>query len=211
MAFPTVTDRNVQYPNRVTLTPVSGTTYDIAPAPGNVVAAGTDVNAALFGAVNTATQVGTQIAAATTGATPDDADTFGYADTSASNATKKLTWANIKSFFVTAVPPTWHTVGSAGEPAFINSWVNFGSGTFGAAFSKDAHGIVRVRGCIKNGTVGQDAFTLPTDYRPTGQCSFPGVSNGAFGVIQVGTTGGVRVASGSNAYTYLDCVFFATN
>lgn len=44
----TVTDRVVQYPNRYTLTNVSGTTYDIVAAPGTVTAAGTAVNTSLL-------------------------------------------------------------------------------------------------------------------------------------------------------------------
>jgi hypothetical protein len=52
MAFPTVTDRNVQYPTRVELTEVSTGIYDVDAVPGNVVAEGTAVNAALFSAIN---------------------------------------------------------------------------------------------------------------------------------------------------------------
>jgi hypothetical protein len=54
MAFPTVVDRNVQYPNRVSLTEISAGVYDVAAAPGTVVAAGTDINKALFDAIGAA-------------------------------------------------------------------------------------------------------------------------------------------------------------
>jgi hypothetical protein len=51
MTLPAITDRNVQYPNRIHLDEVSAGTYDVTAVPGNVVAAGTPINAALFAAL----------------------------------------------------------------------------------------------------------------------------------------------------------------
>jgi hypothetical protein len=58
----------------------------------------------------TADALGTIIAASTDKATPVNADMFGIADSAASNATKKLTWANVKAtlkaYFDTLYAPT---------------------------------------------------------------------------------------------------------
>jgi microcystin-dependent protein len=61
---------------------------------------------------------------------------------------------------------TWHQVGGSGEPAFTNSWVNYGSPYGNLMFRKDPLGKVQLRGAVKNGTLGSSIFTLPTGYRP---------------------------------------------
>lgn len=48
---------------------------------------------------NSLADLGVRIAAATSKATPVDADTLALSDSAASNVLKKLTWANLKSFF----------------------------------------------------------------------------------------------------------------
>lgn len=65
----------------------------------------------------------------------------------------------------TANLDTWHQVGTAGEPAYQNSWVTY-PGWTGASFRKDPFGRVHLRGLIRNGTVGQPIFTLPVGCRP---------------------------------------------
>lgn len=53
--FPTVTDRNVQYPGRIKLKPVSGQTdtYDVELVPGTVSAAGTALDRDFFNSIKT--------------------------------------------------------------------------------------------------------------------------------------------------------------
>ena len=53
--FPTVTDRNVQYPGRIKLKPVSGQTdtYDVELVPGTVSAAGTALDRNFFNSIKT--------------------------------------------------------------------------------------------------------------------------------------------------------------
>lgn len=104
----------------------------------------------------------------------------------------------------------WHEVGSAGEPAFLNGWVNFGgtSNPATAAFYKDQWGVVHVKGYIKNGSVTNDAFYLPVGYRPPRQVHFSTVSNGAFGSFRVkGINGGVSIDTGSNVSFSIQCSF----
>jgi hypothetical protein len=108
----------------------------------------------------------------------------------------------------------WHAVGSSGEPAFANSWVNFDAATYHAAsFMRDALGFVHVRGLVKTGTVGTTTpiFTLPAGYRPTRQVGFATSSNGAFGALIVKADGSVCVAVGSSTNCYLDAISFSTD
>jgi hypothetical protein len=61
---------------------------------------------------------------------------------------------------------TWHTVGAASEPAFLNGWV-ITSG-YPVQFRKDPLGKVQIRGMVAGGTVGTSVFLLPAGYRPAG-------------------------------------------
>lgn len=54
-----------------------------------------------------------------------------------------------------------------GGVGFKNSWVNYGAGRPAAAYRKLDANHVELVGCIKTGTSGNPAFTLPTGYRPT--------------------------------------------
>jgi hypothetical protein len=60
----------------------------------------------------------------------------------------------------------WHEVGAAGQPAFQNTWHNFGGGYSTMAFAKDSAGFVHLKGTISAGTFSVPAFTLPAGYRP---------------------------------------------
>ena len=65
---------------------------------------------------------------------------------------------------------TWHTVGSAGEPAFVSPFVAYGGTNQAPAFQKDPSGIVRLRGLVAattSNSPGATIFTLPVGYRPT--------------------------------------------
>lgn len=70
-------------------------------------------------------------------------------------------------FAATVTQEDWHLVGAAGEPAFLNGWVNYDAvAQIRAAFKKTPDGRVVLGGLIKNGTTGP-IFTLPVGYRPT--------------------------------------------
>ena len=105
----------------------------------------------------------------------------------------------------------WHEVGATGEPAFENSWVNFGGGVPTVAFCIDAAGIVWLRGIPKNGTMAATIFTLPAGYAPVSALNI-GTTAGPGGVVaarlQVSSTGAVIAAEGSNAGMLLDGLSF---
>ena len=103
MAIPTVTDRNVQYPNRIQLTEVTTDVYDVTAVPGSIIAAGTAVNKALLDRY----AVETQTTGASAKTTPVDADLVPIVDSAASNVLKKLTWANIKATLTSYFDPLY--------------------------------------------------------------------------------------------------------
>lgn len=106
------------------------------------------------------------------------------------------------ALFLTAtvtVPTDWVAV-----TAFSNAWVNFGATNEAAAYRKTADGSrVEINGCIRSGVIGATAFTLPAAYRPTLNYGFAVASNGAYGQLDVGSTGAVSPSVGSNVYFYL--------
>jgi hypothetical protein len=52
------------------------------------------------------------------------------------------------------------------------------------------------------------AFTLPAGYRPPYTRYFPCYSNGAFGVVQIDSTGALQPIVGSNVNFVLDMISF---
>lgn len=71
----------------------------------------------------------------------------------------------------------WRTVGAAGEPTFGNNWEGYPA--YPPQFRKRPDGTVELRGLLKTGNTGQNAFTLPTAYKP-----MPSVSGLHFAVTQ---------------------------
>lgn len=94
-------------------------------------------------------------------------------------------------------------------PAFANSWVNFGGGTYkDVSYWRDRHGIVHLEGLMKSGVIGSAAFTLPSGYRPELQEIFAVSSNGLFGVLEIQADGQVIPTIGSNVYVSLSGLKF---
>lgn len=108
----------------------------------------------------------------------------------------------------------WREVGSADNPSFESSWVNFGSVYNTAAFYKDMQGVVHLKGLVKNGTVGsaETVFTLPEGYRPPARYLFDAVSESGGSVIQsridIGTDGRIIPVVGGNTFLSLDSIAF---
>lgn len=102
----------------------------------------------------------------------------------------------------------WHEIGAGGEPAFQNSWVNYGSTFDTAAFRMDPDGWVHFKGLIKSGS--GVVFTLPAGYRPARTSYGTNVNNGSPGYVSIGSNGNVSIgiSSGSNAYCSLNGVSF---
>lgn len=108
----------------------------------------------------------------------------------------------------------WHEVGGTDEPAFQNSWVNYGSTLATCAYRKDNNGIVYLKGVIKSGVVGQYIFTLPVGYRPPKNEHFSMYSDNSsvevVASIIVGSDGNVRANVGHNNLFSLSGASFKT-
>lgn len=73
--------------------------------------------------------------------------------------------------------------------------------------------IVYLRGVIKSGALGSQAFTLPVGYRPPslGNLGFAVESNSAFGLVNIEPSGLVMPVIGQpTAYIRLDNIYFST-
>jgi hypothetical protein len=105
----------------------------------------------------------------------------------------------------------WHNVGAAGEPAFLNSWSNFGSGWCDAGFRMTLDCSVEIRGLVDGGANPSAVFQLPTDYRPITHQMFAVQCNSlVVGRLDVQSDGNViaRLGSGgTNAHFSLWCRF----
>lgn len=122
--------------------------------------------------------------------------------------TKKLT---LGESLTLAREPKFRNIGDTGQPAFANSWVNYGSGWQVAGFWRDPLGIVHLRGLIKSGTVGSAAFTLPPGFRPPLAETFAVLSNGALGRVDVASDGTVTpMTPSNNTYVSLSGIQFRT-
>lgn len=103
----------------------------------------------------------------------------------------------------------WHLVGGGGEPAFQNSWVNYGGAYATAAFMKDALGFVHLRGTMKSGTMSATAFQLPAGYRPTATLTFATYGSAAVpGISNIDSSGNVLPWNGANVAFCLDGITF---
>ena len=106
-------------------------------------------------------------------------------------------------------PDHWHNVGDTGEPAFENSWVNFGGAEQVARFIRDAAGVVHIEGLVKDGTIGANAvFTLPVGYRPNVGLNIVIASNEAYGRLRINTNGEAHAVAGNNTWFSLHCSFY---
>jgi hypothetical protein len=109
----------------------------------------------------------------------------------------------------------WHLVGAAGEPAFMNSWTNYGGGFSSAAFYKDPWGVVHLKGLVQAGTIGTTIFQLPSGYLPSEDLIFANRSNNASGEVRIDVgcafifcSQDVIAQAGSNVWFSLDGISF---
>ncbi len=93
-------------------------------------------------------------------------------------------------------------------PTLINSWVVQTSGSTDVKYSKDQIGVVRLRGAVKNGTLQNTAFVLPSGYRPAQDIVFAIAMNTGTGQLVVRAAGDVQPWAGSNQWVWLDSVQF---
>lgn len=90
-------------------------------------------------------------------------------------------------------------------PTLLNSWVNDAVNYAPLAYYKDSLGIVHLQGRGISGTVGQNAFVLPTGYRPAKDQVFERGSN----VVLINVAGSVNFFSGSGAFNINSITFRA--
>ena len=103
----------------------------------------------------------------------------------------------------------WRYIGESGQPNFENSWTNYNTSTHqSCAFYKDSFGIVRLKGAVSTGTISSSIFTLPVGYRPLKSINQTVLSNGAFGIIQINSSGTVICTTGTNTIVSLDNIAF---
>lgn len=102
----------------------------------------------------------------------------------------------------------WHDVDASGEPAFENSWANYGSGYQSARFIKDASGVVHLSGVVASGTVPETIFTLPAGYRPDDNILLSTESNTGIAELEIKPEGDVYVNSGGNTYLSIQVSFY---
>lgn len=102
----------------------------------------------------------------------------------------------------------WHTVGSGGEPAFANSWVNYDSTntTINIVQFRLENDIVRLRGLMTGGSPAT-AFTLPSGYRPPKNLYFATITNSGVGTLEIHSDGAVLPSTGGSTWFSVNCSF----
>lgn len=109
--------------------------------------------------------------------------------------------------------PAWRAVDATGQPAFQNSWANYGGVFPPAGFRKLGSGLVVLEGLIHNGTLATGVFALPVGYRPTHRLVFLVASNtsgsvAVLGRVDVDTDGTVYAIYGDTFAITLNGVTF---
>ena len=108
-----------------------------------------------------------------------------------------LTGNDVDESTLNLATEAWHEIGSTSEPPFNNSgfcsWSNADSAYNSAAFLRDRHGIVHLKGYVK--ASGDDCdfrfstdaliFTLPSGYRPATRVVHEVLTNEALGRVNV--------------------------
>lgn len=105
----------------------------------------------------------------------------------------------------------WHEVGTTGEPAFEDSWVNYSVTYNSCGFMKDTMGFVHLKGLVKSGTYGISGviFTLPTGYRPLRYWIIANTNNGSADEMRIASDGRViPYGATSNGWVSLDGITF---
>lgn len=100
-----------------------------------------------------------------------------------------------------------HLVGGSGEPAFENSWINYGGAEQVASFYKWGDRVY-LAGMVTGGTVPATIFTLPVGYRPSGPArrTILAANTPVYGMVDA--AGAVSIQTGSNAWVDLAGIDF---
>lgn len=159
---------------------------------------------------------------ATAAVVPDNAIVLGYVRVITTDTLTTIIAANdvydARTPYLRSEISRWHSIQPVGvptamEPAFTNSWVNFGGTTQVVQFRKVGD-LVYLRGTMKSGTAA-DAFTLPVGFRPPADLIIATIANNGAGAIatgvQISSAGAVAPASTGSTYFCLDNIQFSVN
>jgi hypothetical protein len=104
----------------------------------------------------------------------------------------------------------WNVVGAAGQPAFLNGWINYGAPYSSTRFMRK-NGIVYAEIMVKNGAVNTSPFTFPAGFRPNPTAPpFVAESNNTPHRIDVNANGTMTVVGqASNAHFAANISFLA--
>lgn len=104
----------------------------------------------------------------------------------------------------------WHIVGTEGEPAFQNGWVQYSWDHPQISFYKDNYGIVHLKGLTKSGTANTIIYTLPVGYRPKENMHLiiQGNQTDPVCTAHVYANGDVKERTGDNVWMTLDGISF---
>jgi hypothetical protein len=105
-------------------------------------------------------------------------------------------------------PPVVADSPSFTAPTLLGTWVNFGAPFATAGYYKSNAGMVFLRGTIKSGTMATAAFTLPSGFRPSATLRFAVDSFGAYGNLDIDSSGNVTPQNGSNGSVNLSGIAF---
>lgn len=93
----------------------------------------------------------------------------------------------------------FRSVGGTGQPAFKNSWTNFGSGWAAASFVRKPDDWVQLHGLVKNAanplTLPSTIFTLPPGYWPEATILYPSMANNVIARVEIDPSGNVMAAT----------------
>lgn len=164
---------------------------------------GADVLESSLGTVPSATD-------AVNASSAESANYATFAETAANADNASLLENQPASAFATAVAESFHNVGAAGEPPFLNGWVNSGiAGATVTAFYKDPWGVVHLKGSPHH-PAGEPStiFVLPEGYRPAEMWTYTSPANGANGPLFIRINGEVQINATSVNDVPLDGITF---
>lgn len=93
-------------------------------------------------------------------------------------------------------------------PTGLNGWTNYGGSWLGTRYYK-LGGRVWLEGLVTGGTMGANAMTLQTGYRPLGHLMFATVCGNVFGRLNIMNDGSVyfEPGLGTNSFCSMNCNF----
>jgi hypothetical protein len=112
---------------------------------------------------------------------------------------------------VSGTPARWVQIGVPTDwtdVTFQNSWRNYGSGFQPCQYRLNGDN-VELRGLMLGGAIPSIAFNLPPGFRPLQHLMAPIWTSGTPAGVQIDTSGGVQILSGSTGYSSLDGLRFS--